>query len=479
MSKFFLGLEQEKKLQNTLLRRQEEEEEEKEKESMSNKEKKEEEIEKLCKEPIPKKQKEIEQLFKTLNKYKNYFAKEGLPKALVKMLNSKEKDVPQVFRQRANKFLSKFEVTEIVLDIKEKEVKKKGFTERISAALLLEDTKKRKQQLLYIEEELKQSWNDKDDKDDKDGKDQVDQIDKCRHRVNIHLLGCITERSPYMDYNEAVTRLCQEKEFMNDAQEKDLLCARIRKYIRDMIKQIAYTRSKGQDTQEEYNGLKKVASELESITEIPHKAVIEIDFFCAAEKVDSINSTDLLSRILNLLKLLLTDNNTNNSTNLYEDRLKEYYEIKNMLSESELQEETTERILLAQASQELGKQALLKNDPCKAEELLEQALSWAGPWPNEKSPLLLHLLCLCFQEKVRDKPCFSRFKSEIRAAVGKNLLLLKSVTPIQEIARAFILLQLGEYKAASEIVQELLPSAQYEGLLKIRALQEIIGVHRK
>ncbi|KAI5172305.1 hypothetical protein NEFER03_1419 [Nematocida sp. LUAm3] len=430
MSKFFadLGEEETKKIQRKISR--DEEESEEEKQVVSNKDKKLEEIRELTLCSL-KKPKEIETFFKSLAKYNGIFLKEGLPVFLLDFLNSvDEKKAPSVFKQRKSKFLEKYKQEELCLEVEKEEKKKSTRAQEINDILLVEDAERKE----YLLREIESS-----------------SLSKCEaHRVNMYLLGCLVEKEMKYTYNEVVDRLCREEE--TNQIEENLLPPRAHRYVRRMLMHIQKTaRDKGTYT-EELNGLIKVSEKLKKITDTPEKAVYEVLFFLKrTEKESPYKDIELLRKIRSLP---------------YAEALELYREEAEEIGE----EATTENIFKSKTAEELGERAFMERDFETAISLLEKAYFSRNIWSDARTDHILSVLSLCFERTMREKRYFEHFKREVMG-VGKNLLLLRTEDPKEEIHRAFILLRLGEYLKCEEIIKGIFPFFECKGLLRTRSLE--------
>ncbi|KAI5186820.1 hypothetical protein NEHOM01_1721 [Nematocida homosporus] len=441
MSKFFEGLEaeSEKKVNRAINRHFNDESDEEKVSGISNKEKRLEEITNLCEITVFKKPKDVDQFFKKLTKYNNWFAKEGLPTVLLDFLNAQEgKNIPAVLKQKRSKLIEKYQMTEVILEVETERKEEKSHMEQINSTLLIEDLDKRKEALLAIEgiRNLKK---------------------KEEHRINLYILGCLVENNLPIHYTEIIRRLNAEKDLVQDEEEEEILKTRIGRYTRTIIKYIQNLHNHQQSYQEELSQFRQVVTTLLPITNIPQKGNYEIAYFLENEP----QATEY--PIINALKQI--------RELPYEEAISV---CDKLFKTEEIQEETTsENIFLSKAAEEAGHRAFAERDFDKAADLLEKAFYSPNIWSLPQTDTILSVLSLCFEKRMRNRRYFSVFKADMQA-IGRNLLLLKSEVPKEEIARAFIYLRLGEYLTAESILQAIIPDFECRALLKARALEHLL-----
>ncbi|OAG31098.1 hypothetical protein NEDG_01872 [Nematocida displodere] len=444
MSKFFEGLDGDstKKVAKVIEQAFEDESEEEQK-GVSNKEKKLEEIEAVCREASLKKPKDVELFFKRLTKYNNHFAKEGLPDVLVDFLNESDtKNASSILKQRKKKFLEKYAVTEVVLEIKEETKKRKSFMEEINSALLVDDPRKRLEVLGQLEEGEGLSLPEK-------------------HRINLYTIGTLIEEGVGQHYTEITSRLGREHHLThNNPEEIDLLKTRVGRYVRRLLKHLQVLERYGKEWSTEFEQLKEMASLLKPATDAPHKGVLEIEFFLTQTSTPT-EEYPLFTAIAKIRALP------------YPEALSLFKELGER-SEKPDEETTTDTVCHAKMTEELGHRAFHERDFDTAIDLLEKAFYSKTIWSTPNTEVLLSILCLCFEKRMKERRFFALFKEDLQL-VGNNPLLLKTETPKEEIARAFIALRLGDCSTTEEILTTLVPAFECHALLKNRAIEILLG----
>lgn len=450
MSKFFEGLDDapQKKVSAAIAGRSEyNEESSEEKQAISNKEKKDIEIGKLCKETSFKKPKDVEQFFKKLSKYSTHLTKKGLSQDLLTFFSEVEekKETPGIFKQKKNKFLEKYQETEIVLDTVEETKQKKKYIDEIVKTYLIENLEKRKDTLLEIEE-------------------VPDLSTAERHRVNLYVISCMVEIGVQLNYSEIVRRLKEEIVLATEEEEKEILCTRIGKYVRKLLKHIQVLEKNKIDWESEYEDIKEIGRILKPITTVPEEGAIEIEFFLqTGEKKESAYlEYDHFLKVDKVRSLP------------YKEALSLYESFGVDKTEKAEEERTTANICLFKSAEELGHRAIQERDFNSAISLLEISYYNKTIWSNPATENILHILCICFEERMRKRKFFEVFRRNL-FQIGDNLLLLKSQDVKMEIARAFIFLQLGNYPAAEKILNSVLPGFECENILRTRAMEILLA----
>lgn len=451
MSKFFEGLDGEsKKPGPKAVRAFFEEESDEEKPRISNKEKRLEEITALCQNASFKKPKDVETFFKALGKYSGYFAREGLPKVVSEFLTEANvKTAPSVFKQRRAKFLEKYEDVTVILHPYEEKKEKVSYMDQINKALLEDNLEKRKQQLVELEQTPGLALSE-------------------QHRVNLYMIGCLIEESPMTSYHQAIDRLLEEKNLATTEEEANILKTRISQCVRKLVEHIAGLHAQNKSWQAEFNGLSQVAAALRSITAIPDKARLEIVYFMlnqsvkppAGQAAANQAATDHYPIFQQLEQLRALP---------YPPALELYHQLL-AARQSPDQEDFTDAVGYSKIAEELGHRAFQERDFSSAIDLLERAFGAKTLWGLPSTETLLNVLALCFEQRMKERPYFEVFKQNLQR-IRNNLLLLKTETPKDEIARAFIFLRLGDYRQAEQIVNGLLPQFECQALLKARAME--------
>ncbi|KAI5192094.1 hypothetical protein NECID01_1803 [Nematocida sp. AWRm77] len=442
MSKFFEGLDEEKKSAGKTVRNFFEEESEEEKPRISNKEKRLEEITELCRETKFKKPKDVDAFFKALGKYAGYFSKVGVPKVLAEFLNeANTKSVASVFKQRKAKFLEKYEDVTVILNIKEEKRAKASHMDQINKALLEDNLEKRKALLLELEK-------------------TPDLTEVEQHRINLYIIGCITEETPMTGYKDVVSRLIDEKALATTEEETSILKTRVMQCIKKLVAHIYSLHAQKKAWQEEFAGLEKVAAELLPITDIPDKGRLEVVYFLAPEEASLAKEEPEKYPLFAAVKQI--------RVLPYTEALEVYTALKEERNSTE--ESHTDTVCHSKIAEELGHRAFAERDFTNAISMLEQAYYSQTVWSLPSTETILSALALCFEKRMQSRKYFEAFKQSLYS-IGNNILLLKTDTPKEEISRAFIFLRLGEYQKAEEILRTLFPAFECRALLKARALE--------
>ncbi|KAI5132021.1 hypothetical protein NEAUS05_1098 [Nematocida ausubeli] len=453
MSKFFAGLEDapQKKVNSAMTAQMNfSEESDDDKPVISNKEKKDEEILKICEETTFKKPKDIDQFFKKLTKYTAHFTKQGLPTVLVEFLIEveKNKSTPAIFKSKKAKFLEKYNEVEVILSTVEEKKKKRNYLEEISKTYLIDNLNKRKEALLEIE--------------------KIPDLSEVEmHRINLYLISCMMEESMEENYAEIMSRFKNEKDFMQADEEKELLKTRVGKYMQRLLKYIQEEDARRLNWESTYNDMVEISEGLRSITTTPMESILEIDYFLRCDVntsrphlSDEFRSKPITEHEISIFKAV--------------EEMRELPLVQAIALYRKLAEDLkSENTCLLKCAEELGHRAFMEKDFPNAMDLLEHAYNNKTLWSSEKTETMLSVLCLCFEDKMRDREFFTVFKKNL-LVVGDNLLLLRSVSVKMEIARAFIFLRLGKHQEAHKIIAELLPGFQCESLLRARAIELLL-----
>ncbi|KAI5159359.1 hypothetical protein NEAUS03_0231 [Nematocida ausubeli] len=453
MSKFFAGLEDtpQKKVNSAMAAQMNfSEESDDDKPVISNKEKKDEEILKICEETTFKKPKDIDQFFKKLTKYTAHFTKQGLPTVLVEFMveAEKNKSTPAIFKSKKAKFLEKYNEVEVILSTVEEKKKKRNYLEEISKTYLIDNLNKRKEALLEIE--------------------KIPDLSEVEmHRINLYLISCMMEESMEENYAEIMSRFKNEKDFMQTDEEKELLKTRVGKYMQRLLKYIQEEDARRLNWESTYNDMVEISEGLSSITTIPMESILEIDYFLRCDVntsrphlSDEFRSKSITEHEISIFKAV--------------EEMRELPLVQAIALYRKLKEDLkSENTCLLKCAEELGQRAFMEKDFPSAMGLLEHAYNNKTLWSSEKTETMLSVLCLCFEDKMRDREFFTVFKKNL-LVVGDNLLLLRSVSVKMEIARAFIFLRLGKHQEAHKIIAELLPGFQCESLLRARAIELLL-----
>ncbi|KAI5189881.1 hypothetical protein NEMIN01_0744 [Nematocida minor] len=461
MSKFFDELEDapQKKVSSAIAARLDfDNESEEDKPAVSNKEKKDEEIAKICNETTFKKAKDVEQFFKKLTKYSAHFTKKGLPQILLDFIAEVEekKDTPAIFKQKKSKFLEKYQETEVVLNLVEEKKEKRKYLEEITKTYLIENLEKRRETLLEIE--------------------KIEDLSETeKHRINLYLISCMLEENVQGYYSDIISRMKRESSLIHTKEEEDLLKTRIGKYVRKLLKHMQILDRNKTAWDAEYLDLVEIAESLKDITTVPEEGVLEIDLFLREnadvkselqkkeeepDKNSALHKHEHFSMVKKLRSLPFTE-----ALALY----------RAMETEKQDQEEEghSVNVCFFRATEELGHRAFAERDFNTAMDLLELAYSNKTIWSSAETEVILEIFCLCFEKKMKERKFFEVFKKNL-LPIGDNLLLLKSQDPKMEIARAFILLRLGDYKEAQTIITSIVPGFDCETLLRARAIEILL-----
>lgn len=421
MSRFFEELEKEaveKKVRKTIRRAAKEEESEEEKEAVSNKDKKYEEIKALCEEVgLTKKGKEIEGLFKKLSKYHALFAKNGLPPFLREYFERAEEE-GGLFRQKIRKFSEKYANDEVVVDVAEDKKKARSLIAEINGSLLLEPLAKRKEKLLDLEAEAT--------------------LPEERHRANVYILSVLIEEEMTREkYAEICSRLLQNSELLPAVEEEEraIFVLRVDTYMRRLVKYISTLERSGEDWGEEAALLERVSQSLLPYSKIPLERELEVSFFLKQEGRET--EFPLFNGILEIRKGNLE---------------------KALLIQQRLEGEKGENTCYIKFKEELGHLAFAKGDYSRSIELLDDVYtnSHQNIWQSEKTEVILHVLCICYEDVMKTKSFFNHYL-RVLLTVEKNPLLLKSESFRDEVARAFVFLKYGDVGRASGVIKGILP----------------------
>ncbi|KAI5126386.1 hypothetical protein NEPAR04_0445 [Nematocida parisii] len=454
MSKFFAGLEDapQKKVNSAIAAQLNfSDDSEEDKPTISNKEKKDEEVDKLCKETTFKKPKDVDQFFKKLTKYSAHFTKKGLPSVLVDFIAEAEKNksTPAIFKQKKTKFLEKYNEVEVILNVVEEKKHKKSYIEEIGKTYLIENLQKRKEALKEMESISTLS-------------------DVEMHRINLYLLSCIIEESVEENYVEIIDRLKKEKNFVSAEEEQSLLRTRIGKYMRNLLKYVQELDADKINWENVYYDLMEVAEGLSDVTDVPRESVLEIDYFLRST-VDDVSRPYLTKEFID---------RPIDSHNYEKFKVVEKLRDLPILEAVTLYKQLTEKenstnAHLPKCAEELGHRAFIERDFTNAMDLLEYSYYNKTLWCSAKTETVLRVLCLCFEQKMKEREFFSVFKKSL-LQIGDNLLLLKSQSIKMEIARAFVFLRLGSYLESHAIITEILPGFNCETLLRTRAIELLL-----
>lgn len=454
MSKFFEELEKEsveKKVRRVAHKAAESEEESDERAAVSNKERRYDELRAICRESDAlKKPKEVEQFFKRISRFGGLFQKEGVPGFLHDFFaeTEKKKGTLPMFKQRRAKFVEKYETSEVVLEEEGPGREKNDLMEQINKCLLTEPPAKRREALCRLESEVAGG-----------GAKIVE-----RHRLNVYIMSVMAESElSGGDFGEMVDRLRREREWLGamPEDEKEIFGSRLERYVRRMVKHIQFLERSGEQWEDELAGLAVVAEELAPFSKIPLVGEMEVVFFLKNEVRRS--EFPLFNAIIDV---------RNGS---YEKALDVYRSIWEE-GEGAGDAEGAKRAGYLKFVEELGQLAFLRRDFDTAMGLLDEAHSHGSKnvWQSQTTEIMLHALCLCFEEQMAPKGFFGHFVRTLWS-VEKNPLLLKGDSFRDEAARAFVLLRYGDYREASRIVGDLLPGFECRGLLEARARDICLG----
>jgi len=466
MSKFFEGLDDEgvKKIAKTVKQRAEEEESGEETGVVSNKERKHEEIAKMCKETDLRKTKEAEAFFKKLSKYQSHFSKDGVPEVLMEYLSKADvKGLPSVVKQKRAKFLEKYATTEITIEVVEKKKEKEKYIDQINKTLLEENLQARERQLRELEKI--------------EGLTGVEQ-----HRVNLYMLGCLADNIE-KNYSEILRRIEKEVELAQEEEEKNIFRTRIKGYTRRIIRYVHEAKKQGKNWREECEKIREVAKKIKPLCNTLEKGALEICYFMerGAGKTEDGTENGRADKIadgtenvcdagIDIEEYPLFAYLERIRRSPYPEALRMYREIEKQRPE---EENTTDEVCYSKIEEELGHIAFKEKDYDSAIELLEKAYYLQNMWSLTKTEVVLNVLSLCFENRVRGRKYFELFKKSLQG-VGTNLLLLKTESPKDEIARAFIFLHLGEYEKSAKVIEEIIPGFECRKLLKARALEYLL-----